>query len=84
MLLLALLVGVLLGFSTWLTFNKLPRRVKDFFIRFPLLFDGAVTLSNIFFITNISQSFLGIAAGAIAEFVTLGLFHKRSLKSKDP
>jgi hypothetical protein len=80
----ALFFGGLLGYSTYHTFTKLPARIQAFCFKHELFFDGAVTILNILFITNISMSFMAVAAGVISEFTCLGLFgrRKRQLESK--
>lgn len=80
----ALFFGALLGYSTYHTFTKLPTKIQAFCFKHELIFDAAVTIANVLFITNISMSFMAVAAGVISEFTCLGLFghRKRQLESK--
>jgi hypothetical protein len=73
----AVFFGILLGYSTYHTFTKLPMKVQMFFFRHEFLFDTAVTIANILFITSISMSFMAVAAGVISEFTCLYLFGRR-------
>jgi hypothetical protein len=73
----AIFFGILLGYSTYHTFTKLPLRVQRFFFKHEFLFDVAVTIANLLFITSISMSFLAVAAGVISEFTCLFLFGNR-------
>jgi len=73
----AVFFGILLGYSTYHTFTKLPMKVQMFFFRHEFLFDAAVTIANLLFITSISMSFMAIAAGVISEFTCLFLFGYR-------
>ena len=79
----AVFFGLLLGYSTYHTFTKLPMKVQKFFFRHEFLFDAAVTIANLLFITGISMSFMAVAAGVISEFTCLFLFghRKRQLMS---
>lgn len=73
----ALFFGILLGYSTYHTFTKLPIGVQLFFFKHEFLFDAAVTIANLLFITGISMSFTAVAAGVISEFTCLFLFGLR-------
>jgi len=73
----AVFFGILLGYSTYHTFTKLPIRVQLFFFKHEFLFDAAVTFANLLFITGISMSFTAVAAGVISEFTCLFLFSLR-------
>jgi hypothetical protein len=73
----AIFFGILLGYSTYHTFTKLPLRVQRFFFKHEFLFDVAITIANLLFITSISMSFLAVAAGVISEFTCLYLFGRR-------
>ena len=73
----AIFFGGLLGYSTYHTFTKLPGRIQAFCFKHELVFDAAVTIVNLLFITNISMSFMAVAAGVISEFTCLGLFGYR-------
>jgi hypothetical protein len=70
----AVLFGILLGYSTYRTFTKLPIKVQLFFMRHEFVFDTIVTIANLLFITGISMSFMAVAAGVISEFTCLFLF----------
>jgi hypothetical protein len=75
----AILFGVLLGYSTYRTFTKLPIKIQMFFMKHEFIFDTIVTIANLLFITGISMSFMAVAAGVISEFTCLYLFgrHKQ-------
>ena len=73
----AIFFGILLGYSTYHTFTKLPLRIQKFFFKHEFLFDATVTIANLLFITSISMSFVAIAAGVISEFTCLALFGYR-------
>jgi hypothetical protein len=73
----AVFFGILLGYSTYHTFTKLPIRIQKFFFRHEFIFDATVTIANLLFITGISMSFMAIAAGVISEFTCLALFRYR-------
>ncbi len=73
----AVFFGLLLGYSTYHTFTKLPMGVQFFLFRHEFVFDAAVTFANLLFITGISMSFMAIAAGVISEFTCLFLFGLR-------
>jgi hypothetical protein len=79
----AIFFGILLGYSTYRTFTKLPYKVQLFFMRHEFIFDTIVTIANLLFVTGISMSFMAIAAGVISEFTCLYLFgrHKQALMS---
>jgi hypothetical protein len=79
----AVFFGILLGYSTYHTFTKLPLKIQMFCFKHELFFDAAVTVLNLLFITGISMSFMAIAAGVISEFTCLSLFayRKRQLMS---
>ena len=79
----AVFFGILLGYSTYHTFTKLPLKIQLFCFRHEFFFDAAVTIANLLFITGISMSFMAIAAGVISEFTCLSLFayRKRQLMS---
>lgn len=72
----AVLFGILLGYSTYRTFTKLPIKVQLFFMRHEFVFDTIVTIANLLFITGISMSFMAVAAGVISEFTCLFLFSR--------
>ena len=73
----AVFFGILLGYSTYHTFTKLPIKVQMFLFKHELIFDAAVTIANLLFITGISMSFMAVAAGVISEFTCLALFSYR-------
>lgn len=73
----AIFFGGLLGYSTYHTFTKLPAKIQAFCFKHELFFDAVVTIVNLLFITNISMSFMAVAAGVISEFTCLGLFGYR-------
>ena len=73
----AVFFGILLGYSTYHTFTKLPMKVQMFFFKHDFLFDVAITIANLLFITSISMSFMAVAAGVISEFTCLFLFGNR-------
>ena len=73
----AVFFGILLGYSTYHTFTKLPIQIQMFFFKHEFLFDASVTIANLLFITGISMSFMAIAAGVISEFTCLYLFGRR-------
>ena len=79
----AVFFGLLLGYSTYHTFTKLPMGVQFFLFRHEFLFDAAVTFANLLFITGISMSFMAVAAAVVSEFTCLALFanRKRQLMS---
>lgn len=79
----AVFFGILLGYSTYHTFTKLPMKIQMFCFRHEFFFDAVVTIANLLFITGISMSFMAVAAGVISEFTCLGLFahRKRQLMS---
>ena len=70
----AVFFGILLGYSTYRTFTKLPIKIQMFLMRHEFIFDTVVTIANLLFITSISMSFVAIAAGVISEFTCLYLF----------
>jgi len=73
----AVFFGILLGYSTYHTFTKLPLKIQTFFFRHEFLFDAAVTIANLLFITGISMSFMAVAAAVVSEFTCLFLFANR-------
>jgi hypothetical protein len=73
----AVFFGILLGYSTYRTFTKLPVKVQMFFMKHEFIFDTIVTIANLLFITSISMSFMAVAAGVISEFTCLYLFSRR-------
>jgi hypothetical protein len=73
----AVFFGILLGYSTYHTFTRLPLKIQLFCFKHELFFDAAVTIANLLFITGISMSFMAIAAGVISEFTCLALFRYR-------
>jgi hypothetical protein len=79
----AVFFGILLGYSTYHTFTKLPMKIQMFCFKHEFFFDAAITIANLLFITGISMSFMAIAAGVISEFTCLFLFanRKRQLMS---
>ncbi len=76
----AVFFGLLLGYSTYRTFTKLPNAIQSFLIRHEFIFDTVVTIGNLIFITGISMSFMAIAAGVISEFTCLYLFSRHKKK----
>jgi hypothetical protein len=79
----AVFFGILLGYSTYHTFTKLPMKIQMFCFKHELFFDAAVTIANLLFVTGISMSFMAVAAAVISEFTCLFLFanRKRQLMS---
>jgi hypothetical protein len=73
----AVFFGILLGYSTYHTFTKLPMKIQMFCFKHEFFFDAAVTIANLLFITGISMSFMAVAAGVISEFTCLALFANR-------
>jgi len=73
----AVFFGILLGYSTYHTFTKLPMKIQMFCFKHEFFFDAAVTIANLLFITGISMSFMAVAAGVVSEFTCLALFAYR-------
>ena len=73
----AVFFGILLGYSTYHTFTKLPIKIQTFCFKHEFFFDAAVTIANLLFITGISMSFMAVAAGVVSEFTCLALFRYR-------
>lgn len=77
-----LLFGILLGYLTWTTYNKMPPFIQSFLQKHPIVWDIGVSMSNLLFVTAISMSFLAIATAAVSEITALFLF-RFSKKEKE-
>jgi len=78
----ALVFGFVASLSSIILFMKLPKRIKDFFYRKPLIAELFSTGFFFFTITSVTSSLVGVMIALMAELMwSASYFVLRSLRS---